>query len=739
MDLLGLWAKIALDDTEFQDGMDKAAKSSKTVKSAVESLQSPLDKVEKAINAVSHPAETVKSAFDGLIQKTEAIIHPIDTLKKKWEESSSSLERQRNMLGSLANRYESAKQTVSDLTKAYDESVKKSGKYSEESRKLADQLASAQGSALAAKDAMEKYAATLAKGREESSKTASGISDLSDKMKDNLVGAAKIGGAAIGAASAAVGVLVKSSIEGYAEYEQLVGGVETLFKASSDVVMEYANNAYKTAGLSANQYMETVTGFSASLLQSLGGDTERAAQVADLAITDMADNANKMGTAMDSIQYAYQGFAKQNYTMLDNLKLGYGGTKEEMERLLSDAEKLSGQKFDLSSYADIVEAIHVVQTEMGITGTTALEAATTIQGSVSAAKSAWKNLVAGLGDENANLDQLVGNLVSSVETAAGNIIPRVTQILSGMGTAITDNLPAVATAGGALLAMFQTGIIDKIPEMIENLPQVIDAILNFVTENLHAVLDKGSELLSNFAFGILEYIPQLVEQLPEIIRSITKFFTDNFPVILKKGGELLGQLIMGILGTIPEIAVRLPEVISAIVDALMAGFDLIKNAGGYLLEGLWAGIKDKVEWLKGKVSGVVDTIKSWFTGKEGFDEHSPSKWAKQVFRYVMEGGGEGLEEGFPQLMGNVSSVVEKVKQGMNFETATVDFASSGMGRSSSAIINSVSGGEDKVPVIPLTINLLTGNAEAFATWLLPDLIRVAKGNGTPITDGLRYA
>lgn len=695
MDLLGLWAKIALDDTEFQDGMDKAAKSSKTVKSAVESLQSPLDKVEKAINAVSHPAETVKSAFDGLIQKTEAIIHPIDTLKKKWEESSSSLERQRNMLGSLANRYESAKQTVSDLTKAYDESVKKSGKYSEESRKLADQLASAQGSALAAKDAMEKYAATLAKGREESSKTASGISDLSDKMKDNLVGAAKIGGSAIGAASAAVGVLVKSSIEGYAEYEQLVGGVETLFKASSDVVMEYANNAYKTAGLSANQYMETVTGFSASLLQSLGGDTERAAQVADLAITDMADNANKMGTAMDSIQYAYQGFAKQNYTMLDNLKLGYGGTKEEMERLLSDAEKLSGQKFDLSSYADIVEAIHVVQTEMGITGTTALEAATTIQGSVSAAKSAWKNLVAGLGDENANLDQLVGNLVSSVETAAGNIIPRVTQILSGMGTAITDNLPAV--------------------------------------------LDKGSELLSNFASGILEYIPQLVEQLPEIIRSITKFFTDNFPVILKKGGELLGQLIMGILGTIPEIAVRLPEVISAIVDALMAGFDLIKNAGGYLLEGLWAGIKDKVEWLKGKVSGVVDTIKSWFTGKEGFDEHSPSKWAKQVFRYVMEGGGEGLEEGFPQLMGNVSSVVEKVKQGMNFETATVDFASSGMGRSSSAIINSVSGGEDKVPVIPLTINLLTGNAEAFATWLLPDLIRVAKGNGTPITDGLRYA
>ena len=197
------------------------------------------------------------------------------------------------------------------------------------------------------------------------------ISSLSSKLGSGLATAAKVGAAAVAAAGTAIVAIGKQAVEQYAEYEQLVGGVETLFKQSSDVVQQYAANAYKTAGMSANEYMETVTSFSASLLQSLGGDTEAASKYADMAITDMSDNANKMGTSMESIQNAYQGFAKQNYTMLDNLKLGYGGTKEEMQRLLDDAEKLSGVEYDISSYADIVDAIHVVQTEMGITGTTA--------------------------------------------------------------------------------------------------------------------------------------------------------------------------------------------------------------------------------------------------------------------------------------------------------------------------------------------------------------------------------
>ena len=255
------------------------------------------------------------------------------------------------------------------------------------------------------------------------------------------------------AALTAGAAITKSAVEHYADYEQLVGGVETLFGAggqsleeyaksvgkstedakkdydslmkAQDTVLKNADNAYKTAGLSANEYMETVTGFSAALIKSMGGDTEAAAKKADMAITDMADNANKMGSDISSIQTAYQGFAKQNYTMLDNLKLGYGGTKEEMQRLLEDATKLSGIEYDISSYADIVDAIHVVQTEMGITGTTAKEASETISGSISAAKSAYENLMTGLADENADLDGLIDNMADSILTVVDNVLPRI--------------------------------------------------------------------------------------------------------------------------------------------------------------------------------------------------------------------------------------------------------------------------------------------------------------------------
>lgn len=565
------------------------------------------------------------------------------------------------------------------------------------------------------------------------------ISGLSSKLKNGLATAAKVGTAAIGAASAGIAALTKSSIDGYAEYEQLVGGVETLFKQSADVVQGYAENAYKTAGLSANEYMNAVTSFSASLLQSLGGDTEAAAKYADMAITDMSDNANKMGTSMEMIQNAYQGFAKQNYTMLDNLKLGYGGTKEEMARLIKDASKLDKSiKANDMSFGNIVKAINAVQTEMGITGTTAKEASTTISGSVSSMKSAWKNLVTGIASDNADLDTLIGNFVQSAETAAGNIIPRLTQILSGMGSAIeqiapvlsaeipnlitsvlpslvsggaqlvvglvtglvgalpeliaavpgiiesfvnaiSENLPSILEAGKTLLSMFTSGVSSAVPEFIENLPQIVDGFLGFITEKLPDILNKGVELLDRFAFGIIEYIPDLVAQLPAIITSITKFFVENFPKIVTKGGELLGKLLAGIIGAIPEIAVQLPKVITAIVKALNAGWEQLKNAGKYLLEGLWKGISDKIEWLKGKVSGVVDKIKSWFTGKDGFDEHSPSKWSKQVFRYVMEGGGEGLDAGLPGLMQSVGFVTDRVKSGLDFGTASVDFASSGLG------------------------------------------------------------
>ena len=568
------------------------------------------------------------------------------------------------------------------------------------------------------------------------------VETLSGKLKTGLATAAKVGAAAIGAASAGIVALTKSSIDGYAEYEQLVGGVETLFKQSADVVQQYAANAYKTAGMSANDYMETVTSFSASLLQSLDNDTAAAAEKANLAITDMSDNANKMGTSMESIQNAYQGFAKQNYTMLDNLKLGYGGTKEEMQRLLDDAEKLSGQKFDLSSYADIVDAIHVVQTEMGITGTTAKEASTTIQGSVDSMKSAWSNLVTGIADDNADLDAIVGNFVDSAVTAAGNITPRIETVLSGIGmfgekiapligegiSAAVEKAPEFLTAAENMLTSIASGIIDALPSLLdsaieivntlasgisENLPQLIPNIVDVVIQivetlidNVDMLIDAAIEIIVALADGLANSLPTLIEEIPGLVIKIVEAIIENAPKLLDAATEIIAKLTSGLIEGFEGIAIEIggwlyDNIVQPIIDKVSD----FKDAGKQLLEGLWNGISDKVAWLREKVSGVVDTIKGWFTGKEGFDEHSPSKWSKQVFRYVMEGGGEGLDDGLPGLMRSVGSVTDRVKSVLDFGTASVNFASSGIGRATRRDGNSFA---DLQPITIVVQSVLDG-------------------------------
>lgn len=605
-------------------------------------------------------------------------------------------------------------------------------------------------------------------------KTGNQAEALAGKLKNGLAAAAKVGSLAVSAAATGISVLTKRSIESYGEYEQLVGGVETLFKQSADAVMGYAENAYKTAGMSANEYMTTVTAFSASLLQSMGGDTAAAAEKANLAITDMSDNANKMGTDMELIQNAYRGFAKSNYSMLDNLALGYGGTKEEMERLLADAEKLSGIKYDISSYSDIVDAIHVVQTEMGITGTTAKEASTTIQGSVAAMKSAWENLVTGVANGNADIDALIGNLVDSATTAAGNVLPRIEQILNGVGAAVSRfapvlseqvpqmlsaTLPALLTSAisltegvlsgvvsvlpallntavdaipqlvgaastivsnltGALkeaaplilnsgmevIGQLTTGIESGLPDMLSRLPQIITSFIDFCTENLPQIVEQGFDLLIALADGIIKAIPDLVAALPQVLASYLGYFTTMFPTVVKKGGELLGHLITGVLGAIPQIATKLPQVWKAVRDTFKAGYGEIRNAGRYLLEGLWNGISDKIAWLKSKVTGVVDTIQSWFTGKRGFDEHSPSKWANGVAKYVMQGMADGFENGLPSLMDSVGGITDRIKNGLDFGTASIDYSTSATGSLARAA-NRSNGDEMRPIVIDFTAQL----------------------------------
>ena len=365
------------------------------------------------------------------------------------------------------------------------------------------------------------------------------VETIGSKLKGGLATAAKVGAAAVAAAGTAIVAIGKQAIEQYAEYEQLVGGVETLFKQSADTVMGYAENAYKTAGLSANEYMNTVTSFSASLLQSLGGDTEAAAKYADMAITDMSDNANKMGTSMEMIQNAYQGFAKQNYTMLDNLKIGYGGTKEEMQRLLEDAEKLSGIEYDISSYADIVDAIHVVQTEMGITGTTAKEASTTVQGSIASMKSAYENFVIGLGDQNADIAELSTKLLESAEVVAGNLLPVIENILSSIGTMMQE----------------------KGPEMIEK-------FVSYAIEKLPQIIELGLKMVLSLVKGLANNLPKLVSSVLDMIATIIKTFVSSIPDIVSVGKQIVEGLWNGIKAMAGWIKNKVSDFVGGIVSSV---------------------------------------------------------------------------------------------------------------------------------------------------------------------------
>ncbi len=528
------------------------------------------------------------------------------------------------------------------------------------------------------------------------------------KIGSAVNAAVKASAAAVGAASAGVAALGTACINAYADYEQLVGGVETLFKDSADTIQTYADNAYKTAGLSANEYMETVTSFSASLLQSLDGDTEKAAAAADLAITDMADNANKMGTAMESIQYAYQGFAKQNYTMLDNLKLGYGGTKEEMQRLLADAEKLSGVKYDLSSYADIVEAIHVIQTEMGITGTTAKEASTTIQGSVASMKAAWANLMVGMADDTQDFDLLLSNFIESIGTVADNLLPRIGIVIEGMGKlvaglapeiasalptltnellpnlvelgvqsisalvqgiqengdslaagalsivgtlaeGIAELLPMVADTAASLVVSLADGLTESLPDIIPIAIETISTLVENLTENANTIIDAGIQIILALGEGLIAALPQLIETVPQIVINIANVINDNAPKLVDTALYLITRLAVGLVQAIPTLVANIPKIIEAIVDAFMA-FQWL-NLGKQLIDGVANGVKKAGESMATAAKNTFSKFKSKLVGVEVASE------LKNIGKHIID----GIVGGIKNSLSKIANIAGKIK------------------------------------------------------------------------------
>ena len=516
-----------------------------------------------------------------------------------------------------------------------------------------------------------------------------GIEKGMSKLKSGI-GAVGKAFALVGTAAAAGFVAIsKSAVDSYAEYEQLKGGVETLFKDSADVLMGYADRAYQTAGLSANDYMATVTSFSASLLQSLGGDTEKAANYADQAIIDMSDNANKMGTSMEMIQNAYQGFAKQNYTMLDNLKLGYGGTKEEMQRLLDDAEKISGIKYDISSFADVTQAIHVIQTELGITGTTALEASSTIQGSASAMKASWQNLLTGMADPTQNFEQLLQNFISSVGTFLGNLLPvfttatqgvlqmvqgllpqipvlieqmlpiviegvsgiiaglvevlpqivnAVMEILPQLVTAILNMLPQILEAGIQILLSLIQGLTQALPQLIAMLPEIINTIITVLIENLPLIIEAGIQLLIAIVTGLSEAIPQLIDYIPTIIDTMITTLLDNLPLIIDCAIQLLVAIITGLIQALPQLVAMTPKIIWTIVTTLIENLPQLLKAGVQLLESIIKGIGSILSKIgevgKNIVQGLWQGIlnaKDWLLNKIKSFAHTITDGIKSFF------------------------------------------------------------------------------------------------------------
>lgn len=420
----------------------------------------------------------------------------------------------------------------------------------------------------------------------EGKKAESKLGKACKAIGNGAIAAGKAIGVGMAAGAVAVGGLVAKSVQSYGQYEQLVGGVETLFKDSAQKVQDYAAKAFATAGLSANAYMETVTSFSASLLQSLGGDTAKAADMADMAIRDMSDNANKMGTDMTMIQNAYQGFAKQNYTMLDNLKLGYGGTKEEMSRLLADAEKISGIKYDISSYADVVSAIHVIQEEMGIAGTTAAEAAGTITGSLASVKASWQNLLTAMSADDLPFDTYVNNFVESAATAAENLMPRIEIALGGV-VKLIDALAPV--------------IIEKVPDLFNTL---LPAIVNGATSIVRALTNALPGMLG----AVTNVLPTLIDSILTVFNTLIEMIPDILTQVIASINGLIPQLVRSLVGIVVTLVNEIPRILGVLVTYVPQAIQLLVEALLENLPILLAGIVTMIGELINQLPTIIDVL-----------------------------------------------------------------------------------------------------------------------------------
>nr|DAI57480.1 MAG TPA: tail tape measure protein [Caudoviricetes sp.] len=536
--------KIGIDgEKEFRDALKSMGQQLKTLGTEMKAVTSAFDVDNDSQKKLAAQSDVLNRQLEVQQQRLGEIQKALDYAKANYSENSSEVQRWQQALNNATTDVNRTKKQLNEL----ETGVEGVG------------------------DAMDGAG----------QKT----SIFGDVLKANLLGGAIVSG--IKAVASGIKSLISGAIKGYGKSEQLVGGVETLFGSSADTVIKNAENAYKTAGLSANAYMETVTSFSASLLKSMGNDTEAASKKADQALTDMSDNANKMGSDMQSIQNAYQGFSKQNYTMLDNLKLGYGGTKEEMERLIADANALNAAQgnytnYSIESYADIVDAIHTVQTEMGITGTTALEASTTLEGSIGAMKAAYANFVTGLGDQNADIGALTEELIQTAGTVAENVLP------------VIEN------------------VVKNIAETVKKQgPDMITKFVAYATEKLPEVLKLGIQLIVSLVKGLAQNLPELLRGTLALVDAIISAFLDSLPDIIEVGKDIVRGLWEGIKAMASWIGEKVSGFVGGIVDGVkgMLGIHspsrVFAGIGQNMALGLGQGFEKQMQSV---TAGIQDAI-----------------------------------------------------------------------------------------------------------------------------------
>ena len=540
----------------------------------------------------------------------------------------------------------------------------------------------------------------------------SGIQGIASKLTGTLGSAAKVAAAGVAAAVGATAALTGAAVSAYSQYQQLTGGVETLFDKSADKLMGYANNAYQTAGMSANTYMDTVTSFSASLLQGLGGDTAAAVEVANMAVTDMSDNANKMGTDIQMIRDAYQGFAKDNYDMLDNLKLGYGGTQEEMARLINDSGVL-GDSMEVTAktvkdvpFDKMIEAIHQVQTEMGITGTTSMEAATTIEGSINMAKAAWDNWLAGMANPDADMGALTDQLVQSVITAGENIIPAVGTVMANLGSAIQEQLPVVMEGVSAALQ----GILP--PDLFNTLSTLGGQFVGFVTQ----VQESLAQVDFNSIFsGLLEAANALSPVFQTIADIVVNYLIPNFAALAAAVGPLVAAL---------------APVIQVVGTALLGAFNnvvvVVTNVIIWLTEFI-----NNVSQIPGQVGAAVDGIISWFQQLPGQIASFLSQvisdlaaWVGDVANQAVEAGSQflqSIQDGFNSAVEWVSGIPGQIVSALgNLGSLLWDAGSSIISGLWEGMKSAAGGFFDWVGGIAGTIQSLKGPLPYDAKLLIPN-------------------